>query len=86
MFTHLRKIAQHPLLIRANYTDEAVEDIAAKDADKKTPYDWSLALWYYLKAFSMRPTRKKSKKCYCFETSKVEDGLPASECTLQGDI
>ena len=30
MFTHLRKIAQHPLLIRANYTDEAVEDIAAK--------------------------------------------------------
>ena len=36
---------------------EAVEDIAAKDADKKTPYDWSLALWYYLKAFSMRPTR-----------------------------
>jgi SWI/SNF-related matrix-associated actin-dependent regulator of chromatin subfamily A containing DEAD/H box 1 len=30
MFTHLRKIAQHPLLIRAAYDDATVREIAAK--------------------------------------------------------
>ena len=30
MFTHLRKIAQHPLLIRHHYDDTAVEEIAKK--------------------------------------------------------
>lgn len=30
MFTHLRKIAQHPLLIRHNYEDSEVEEIAKK--------------------------------------------------------
>lgn len=34
-----------------------VEEIASNDTEKNTPYDWALALWYYLKAFSMRPTR-----------------------------
>lgn len=28
MFTHLRKIAQHPLLVRSNYTDEQVAAVA----------------------------------------------------------
>jgi hypothetical protein len=28
MFTHLRKIAQHPLLVRSNYTDDQVAAIA----------------------------------------------------------
>ena len=36
---------------------EVVEDLATKDTEKQTPYDWSLAMWYYLKAFSMHPTR-----------------------------
>jgi SWI/SNF-related matrix-associated actin-dependent regulator 1 of chromatin subfamily A len=30
MFTHLRKIAQHPLLVRASYTDDRVAEIAHK--------------------------------------------------------
>ena len=30
MFTHLRKIAQHPLLVRHNYDDAKVEEIASK--------------------------------------------------------
>lgn len=30
MFTHLRKIAQHPLLVRHNYDDAKVEEIATK--------------------------------------------------------
>ena len=30
MFTHLRKIAQHPLLVRSNYEDSEVEIIAKK--------------------------------------------------------
>ena len=30
MFTHLRKIAQHPLLVRAQYDDERVAEIAGK--------------------------------------------------------
>lgn len=35
MFTHLRKIAQHPLLIRYNFTDDMVKDIAAKAYELK---------------------------------------------------
>jgi glycosyltransferase involved in cell wall biosynthesis len=34
-----------------------IEEIAAQDAEKKTPYDWNLAQWYYLKAFSMHHNR-----------------------------
>lgn len=30
MFTHLRKIAQHPLLIRYHFSDDTVREIAAK--------------------------------------------------------
>ena len=33
MFTHLRKIAQHPLLIRYHFTDDMVKEIAAKAFD-----------------------------------------------------
>ncbi len=33
MFTHLRKIAQHPLLIRYHFTDDMVKEIAAKAYD-----------------------------------------------------
>lgn len=33
------------------------EDLAARDTAHTTPYDWSLAQWYYLKAYSMRPAR-----------------------------
>ena len=33
MFTHLRKIAQHPLLIRYHFSDDAVREIAAKAYD-----------------------------------------------------
>ena len=36
---------------------EVVEEIALHDTERKTPYDWNLAQWYYLKAFSMHPTR-----------------------------
>ncbi|GAB4819342.1 hypothetical protein N2152v2_006388 [Parachlorella kessleri] len=35
MFTHLRKIAQHPLLIRYHFTDDMVKEIAAKAFDLK---------------------------------------------------
>lgn len=34
-----------------------IEILAAKDTDKKKCYDWSLAMWYYLKAFSTRQGR-----------------------------
>jgi hypothetical protein len=34
-----------------------VETLAQRDTKKETIYDWSLALWYYLKAFSMRNHR-----------------------------
>lgn len=33
------------------------EDLATRDTAHETPYDWSLAQWYYLKAYAMRPTR-----------------------------
>jgi len=34
-----------------------VERLSSDDVDKKTMFDWPLAQWYYLKAFSMRPSR-----------------------------
>lgn len=36
---------------------ETVEDLALKDTNHQTIYDWPLALWYYLQAYSMRPCR-----------------------------
>jgi glycosyltransferase involved in cell wall biosynthesis len=36
---------------------QIAEDLASRDSSHVTPYDWSLAQWYYLKAYSMRPTR-----------------------------
>ena len=36
---------------------EIAKKLAEKDSDNKTAYDWSLAQWYYIKAFSMHPTR-----------------------------
>lgn len=34
MFTHLRKIAQHPLLVRSNYSDDQVALIARAAFDR----------------------------------------------------
>lgn len=34
MFTHLRKIAQHPLLVRSQYSDEAVAALAKMAFDR----------------------------------------------------
>lgn len=36
---------------------DTVEDLALKDTHHQTIYDWPLALWYYLQAYSMRPCR-----------------------------
>jgi tetratricopeptide (TPR) repeat protein len=36
---------------------ETVEDLSSKDTNRTTIYDWPLALWYYLQAYSMRPCR-----------------------------
>ena len=40
MFTHLRKIAQHPLLVRSNYTDEQVAIIAKMAHDRRAVLAW----------------------------------------------
>lgn len=80
MFTHLRKIAQHPLLVRSNYSDDQVALIARVAYERWGLVGWGAGLWAMPRAEVCPARQAGAAQCPVSARSSTAPSTPPAFC------